>query len=177
VPVQEYPAEGDAHPLTVESVAHVLVVVVVPPLVQQKSVDPALPATPVLQTSVLSVWSGVSELAHENPYEPPAQPATVSSGAHVPAANVSAERQQYSVEPALPGTPTLHDRDGSLWSGASVLVHEYPVDGELHPVTVPSTAHEEGITAVVAGGPLVQQKSVDPALPGTPVLHTSVLSV
>jgi hypothetical protein len=83
-------------------------------LVQQKSDEPALPGTGVLQTNDESVWSGVSEAAHENPYEPPAQPATVSSGAHVPVTNVSFERQQYSVEPALPGIPTLHDNVISL---------------------------------------------------------------
>jgi len=82
--------------------------------VQQNSVEPALPATPVLQTNVLSVWSGVSEPVHENPYEPPAQPDTVSSGAQVLAPHeYVAGRQQKSVEPALPATPTLHPSVGS----------------------------------------------------------------
>jgi len=167
----------------------------------------------------------VSELAQENPYEPSVQPLTVWSGAQVPAAKSWPERQQYSVEPALPGMPMLHDRVGSLWSGASVLVQEYPVDGEAHPVTVESVEHDVGITTVVpveqqnappapavqvpadVGGtavpvqlypvspvaqvtvvsvahvsvvvvpPAVQQKSVEPALPATPVLQRSDESV
>jgi hypothetical protein len=115
--VHEYPVEAPLHPATVVSVAHVeaiTIVVVPPPLVQQKSDEPAFPATGVLQTNDESVWSGVSEAAHENPYEPAAQPATVSSGAHVPALKSWPERQQYSVEPALPAIPTLHDNVGSL---------------------------------------------------------------
>ena len=53
VPVQVYPVSPVAQ-VTVVSVAHVSVVVV-PPAVQQKSVEPALPATPVLQFSAESV--------------------------------------------------------------------------------------------------------------------------
>jgi len=32
-----------------------------------------------------------------------------------------------------------------------VLVHEYPVEGAEHPVTVPSTAHEDGMVTVTVG--------------------------
>jgi hypothetical protein len=113
VPVQEYPAEGDAHPLTVESAAQVLVVVP-PPVVQQKSVEPALPATPVLQVNDESYVTGVSEPTHENPYDPAAQPVTVESEEQVLAGMVTPERQQYSNAPALPGTPTLHESVGSV---------------------------------------------------------------
>jgi len=60
---------------------------------QQNSVEPALPATPVLQVNDESVWSGVSEPTHENPYDPAWQPLTVLSSAHVPR-KVSPVRQQ-----------------------------------------------------------------------------------
>jgi hypothetical protein len=102
VDVHEYPTEGLAHPVTVESVEHevgrpvMTTVVDPPPDVQQKSVDvPSASATPELQVSVASLWSGVSLLAHLNPYESGVvQLPTVSSCAHVPAAKVWPMRQQ-----------------------------------------------------------------------------------
>ena len=71
-------------------------VVLPPPAVQQKSVEvPSASGTPALQVSVASLWSGVSEAAHENPNEPGVvQVPMVSSCAHVPVANVSPVRQQ-----------------------------------------------------------------------------------
>jgi hypothetical protein len=82
----------------------------------------------------------VSEPTHEKPYEPGWHPATVESGAQVDEENVSAVRQQYTVDPALPASPKLHASDGSLSSGVSLPVHEYPVEGELQPDTVESWA-------------------------------------
>jgi hypothetical protein len=49
---------------------------VLAPVVQQKSVEPPLALPRALQERVLSIWSGVFEPAHENPYESPLHPET-----------------------------------------------------------------------------------------------------
>jgi hypothetical protein len=54
-----------------------------PPVVQQYSVEPAFPGMPAPQLSAESLSGGVSEPVHEYPWEPPAQFATVVSGAQL----------------------------------------------------------------------------------------------
>jgi hypothetical protein len=68
------------------------------PVVQQKTVDPALPGTPVLQFSDGSAAWGVSEPVHENPYEPATQLVTVLSSAHDVVA-VNDTQQKSTVDP------------------------------------------------------------------------------
>lgn len=92
--------------------------------------------------------SGVSVPVHEKPIEPGSQPLTVESGAQVVVVPRSA--QQYSVEPALPATPSLQLNEESAWSGVSPPVQEYPV-APPQPVTVESGAHDEG-PGVSSGG-------------------------
>jgi hypothetical protein len=73
----------------------------------------------------------------------------------------------------------LHSIVGSLSSGASVDVHEYPTEGLTHPVTVESVSHEDGrpvMTTVVVPPPLMQQKSVGSEVPAVQVSVESVWS-
>jgi len=65
------------------------------------------------------------------------------------------------------GTPMLHSSVGSLSSGASVLVHEYPSE-PLHPVTVGSGEHEDGSPVMtVTPPPPLEQQYVPAALAAT----------
>jgi len=63
------------------------------------------------------------ETVQEKPYEPPAQPVTVSSGAQLFVV-VAGARQQKSVDPAFPAMPMLHSSVESESSGVSEPVHE-----------------------------------------------------
>jgi len=49
----------------------------------------------------------------------------------------------------------LHTTVGSALSGASVLVHEYPMEEPLHPDTVLSGAHEDGTPVMTKVPPLL----------------------
>jgi hypothetical protein len=60
----------------------------------------------------------------------------------------------------------LHSSVGSLSSGASVLVHEYPSE-PLHPVTVGSAEHEEGSPVMPTTVPPLEQQYVPAAVAAT----------
>jgi hypothetical protein len=81
VEVQEKPKELPAQPVTLESAAQLLPLVLKP--MQQYSKAPLLPATAVLQFNALLPLLGVSLELQEKPYDPDAQPETLASGAQL----------------------------------------------------------------------------------------------
>jgi len=100
-----------------------------------------LPCTGVLHVRLVYAAIGSSDaVEQENPKEPGMQVVTVGSGPQL-FGDDAAARQQKSVEPAFPWTPTLHSRVESESSGVSEPVHEYPVESPLQPATVESGAH------------------------------------
>ena len=117
VDVQEKPKELPVQPSTVESAVQLLEA----NPTQQYSEVPFGPEAAVLQSSEASAALGASLEVHENPYEPPVQPATLVSGEQLPELTPT---QQYSVSPVVPATPAPHANEGSDTFGASAPVQE-----------------------------------------------------
>jgi hypothetical protein len=112
----------------------VVVVVVLPPIVQQYSV-PLAPAVPELQLSAGLPVVGASLPVQVKPK--PSLHETIESCEQVVPELKAA---QQNAVPLPPGTPSLQMRDLSVSSGRSIPEHETPKDEAVQPVTLSSAA-------------------------------------